>query len=54
LGRSACDFVHGSSLSIAGRGGLPAAANDPLWIDAVDFIDARASNYPMPSILGCR
>jgi hypothetical protein len=33
LGRSLCGFTRGSSLAVAGRGGAPASAYDPLWID---------------------
>jgi len=37
LGRSPCAIVGGSSLSQDGRGGLPPAAGDLLWLDqAVD------------------
>jgi filamentous hemagglutinin family protein len=33
LSRSRCTYRRGSSLSIAGRGGLPVSYRDPLWID---------------------
>jgi large exoprotein involved in heme utilization and adhesion len=33
LGRNPCDFSQGSSLSVAGRGGLPDSAYDPLWVE---------------------
>jgi hypothetical protein len=33
LGRSLCGFGHGSSLVLAGRGGVAPTAYDPLWID---------------------
>ncbi len=33
LGRSVCRYRPGSSLSMAGRGGLPVSARDPLWVD---------------------
>jgi filamentous hemagglutinin family protein len=33
LSRSLCTYRRGSSLSIAGRGGLPVSYRDPLWID---------------------
>jgi large exoprotein involved in heme utilization and adhesion len=33
LSRSLCTYRPGSSLSIAGRGGLPVSYKDPLWID---------------------
>jgi hypothetical protein len=49
LGRSLCDFSRGSSLSTGGRGGLPASARDPLWIDADDFINEPASNQHGPA-----
>jgi filamentous hemagglutinin family protein len=42
LGRGLCSFRQGSSLSIAGRGGLPESARDPLWIDTGD----EAGNEP--------
>jgi len=32
LSRSACSFKQGSSLLLAGRGGLPSSADDPLWM----------------------
>jgi hypothetical protein len=35
LGRSRCAIVGGSSLSRAGRGGMPPAAGDLLWLDSV-------------------
>jgi len=35
LGRSPCAIVGGSSLSQGGRGGLPPAAGDLLWLDPV-------------------
>jgi filamentous hemagglutinin family protein len=37
LGRGLCSFRQGSSLVIAGRGGLPPSARDPLWIDTGDY-----------------
>jgi large exoprotein involved in heme utilization and adhesion len=49
LGRSPCSYRRGSSLSVAGRGGLPISARDPLWIDAHDFINERAINDSVPA-----
>jgi filamentous hemagglutinin family protein len=43
LGRSLCTYRRGSSLSMAGRGGLPVSARDPLWVDA----DEEAAEAPM-------
>ncbi len=43
LGRGLCRFRPGSSLSLAGRGGLPVSARDPLWADADAVTDAPAS-----------
>jgi large exoprotein involved in heme utilization and adhesion len=69
LGRSLCDFRHGSSLLTAGRGGLPTSARDPMWIDAEDFIRQPTTSENAPatdnhylalspiansSIFGCR
>ena len=42
LARSACKFREGSSLSIAGRGGLPVSYRDPLWADPASIGDAAA------------
>jgi filamentous hemagglutinin family protein len=33
LSRSLCTYRQGSSLSTAGRGGLPVSYRDPLWVD---------------------
>jgi filamentous hemagglutinin family protein len=53
LGRSLCDFRRGSSLSTAGRGGPPASARDPLWVDAVGSDAAATTNRnAAPSLLG--
>jgi hypothetical protein len=38
LSRGLCTYRQGSSLSVAGRGGLPVSYRDPLWID----LDATA------------
>ena len=47
LGRSPCAIVGGSSLSQAGRGGLPPAAGDLLWIDPVlEFPAIPAAGSP--------
>jgi large exoprotein involved in heme utilization and adhesion len=58
LGRGLCGFTRGSSLAIAGRGGLPNSAYDPLWIDMEDNGQPAAvklehfpSNVPDSSIL---
>jgi hypothetical protein len=34
LGRSLCGYRRGSSLAIAGRGGIAPTAYDPIWIDS--------------------
>ena len=44
LGRSACGFTRGSSLSVVGRGGLPSSAYDPLWTDVEDRGQPAAGN----------
>jgi hypothetical protein len=44
LGRSLCSFSQGSSLSLAGRGGLPASARDPLWMNTEETADVVAAD----------
>jgi filamentous hemagglutinin family protein len=49
LGRDLCRSTRGSSLAVAGRGGIATTAYDPLWIDQQsDWRDAapRASEIP--------
>jgi len=50
LGRSPCGYTRGSSLSAAGRGGLPASASDPLGIGVDDADRATARSSPDRSI----
>jgi hypothetical protein len=52
LGRSLCSFRQGSSLSLAGRGGLPVSARDPLWVSTQDADDEVAANDDGPSVDG--
>jgi large exoprotein involved in heme utilization and adhesion len=42
VSRSLCTYRLGSSLAIAGRGGLPVSYRDPLWIE----LDATAGAEP--------
>jgi hypothetical protein len=64
LSRGLCTYRRGSSLSIAGRGGLPVSYRDPLWID-LDEATSRAApgaaerSVPDPqfqgfSLIACR
>jgi hypothetical protein len=46
LSRSLCTYRRGSSLSVAGRGGLPASYRDPLWIDPDEPSDAAPAGAP--------
>jgi hypothetical protein len=52
LGRSLCGFTRGSSLAVAGRGGLPNSAYDPLWVDVDDRSEPAAQKLDhLPSHL---
>lgn len=48
LGRSLCSYRQGSSLSIAGRGGLPVSARDALWVDVGDEASVPPSDAAAP------
>jgi hypothetical protein len=52
LGRSVCSYRQGSSLSMAGRGGLPVSARDLLWVDAEDEATDAPNDPASPPTVG--
>jgi filamentous hemagglutinin family protein len=66
LGRGACRYRPGSSLALAGRGGLPVSARQPLWFDIDDSatdapddaspgpINAQAADPVALALIACR
>jgi filamentous hemagglutinin family protein len=52
LGRSLCSYRQGSSLSMAGRGGLAVSARDPLWVDAEDDANVPPTDDAGPPSAG--
>jgi filamentous hemagglutinin family protein len=49
LGRSLCSYRQGSSLSMAGRGGLPISARDPLWVESEDDASDAPTHAAIPT-----
>jgi hypothetical protein len=46
LSRSLCTYRRGSSLAVAGRGGLPVSYRNPLWIDFSEAKSGAAAGAP--------
>jgi hypothetical protein len=46
LGRGLCGFTQGSSLAVAGRGGVPVSAYDPLGTDFETVSQEAAHDAP--------